>query len=88
MMDDGLTQDCTKRGHAFGQPQRNAPAMKWKISAACPSRHWIESDLLDSLTQMEGSMPVYLATVDPIEQLTLRQFAKSCSHGTNSKCDT
>jgi len=57
VMDDGLAQDCAKRGHAFCQPQRNAPAVKWKISAACPSGHWIESDLLDSLTQMEGGMP-------------------------------
>jgi hypothetical protein len=30
---NGLTQDLTQRSHTFCQPQRNAPAMKWKISA-------------------------------------------------------
>jgi len=75
-MDDGFTQDCTKRGHAFGQQQRNMPAMKWKISATCPSSHWIESDLLDSLTQMEGSMPVGVSLWGAIQSdaLTLRLF--------------
>jgi hypothetical protein len=85
MMDDGFTQDCTKRGHAFGQPQRNTPAMKWKISAACPSSHWIESDLLGTLTQMEAGMP---GVMTPGRAMRLRQFAgKSCRHGTNTKCD-
>jgi|SRR6516165_1486070 len=52
----------------------------------------IESDLLDSLTQMEGSMPAGFTLClrggrYPIERL--RQFAgKNCSDGTNTECST